>query len=886
ENGVVPVNYGVTKRFIGEKEIMLDEIYANTNGKELNQRLDQHLFAVGYLAKSLVEKLVPDEKNLAKAVYVAGCWHDMGKIDDEFQEELRKSKKNKSYENYPKHHEFSLLLFEMLSESSENLEIVKHAIFWHHAKPLREKDIWDGKIVSIYTKSKKSKEEYVNFKIIIKTMLESINEISNEYDDVNSIDINTLKKVDFNSIKETIRELKLPKYKDYDNENNIVEYSSGIKRNARKNVARTVLTTADQIISSLSSEQLNEHLSERSLDSLVEEVLIKERGLKGHIQECLDGFQKLFKSNERNIDQAEASKKLANKNREIGVLRGPAGCGKTKIALEWALNTNAKKIYWICPRVQVCEGIFDDLCSPNYLPKAQIEIVTGSKKETLKNGKVNETDEGKEFSSDSHIIITTIDQIINAITTHKKVTTLVDFLDAHVVFDEYHEYVNMKGFNFLFAELVACKKMRQEDSDTMPDTLLVSATPNFMFVKDFLGIRGSNDIVGIKSFNKSKYQIKFVEYDEEDKTNPLTEKQEGKGIFVISNKALTAQLSYIKYQEEEKSILFHSSFTKKDKDTLFKRIMSSFGEGGTQDIEVLRSGPVIQSSLNISSKKMISEMNSAENLLQRMGRLDRFGLSDEVNEYIVAISKGVINGVSVGKNSDGSSKWLYKLYSLSSSKAWYEFLKNNLGDKVFILDELYALYDEFYKDEKSKEYLEKDLLRVLEKSVEHLSHTLQDPVAFKNNKEEKNVIKIKKNSLRGDNRFVQMARCTIDSKGVIDILDDYVYDEINDVENVLTLSTDYMIDNKDQDEDLVWEMAKVHAIIKDMDEKMKTKYRKPLFLKEAKDPRTPIYVSYTPSDLKKYNKEAPKAHKNSYYYAEGIGIIQRIKLEKGTENEK
>jgi len=30
ENGVVPVNYGVTKRFIGEKEIMLDEIYANT----------------------------------------------------------------------------------------------------------------------------------------------------------------------------------------------------------------------------------------------------------------------------------------------------------------------------------------------------------------------------------------------------------------------------------------------------------------------------------------------------------------------------------------------------------------------------------------------------------------------------------------------------------------------------------------------------------------------------------------------------------------------------------------------------------------------------------------------------------------------------------------
>ncbi|RLA63858.1 MAG: CRISPR-associated endonuclease Cas3'', partial [Epsilonproteobacteria bacterium] len=55
ENGIVSVNYVVTKRFIGENEIMLDKIYANTNG----QRLDQHLFAVGYLAKLLVEKTVP-----------------------------------------------------------------------------------------------------------------------------------------------------------------------------------------------------------------------------------------------------------------------------------------------------------------------------------------------------------------------------------------------------------------------------------------------------------------------------------------------------------------------------------------------------------------------------------------------------------------------------------------------------------------------------------------------------------------------------------------------------------------------------------------------------------------------------------------------------------
>ena len=98
ENGIVSVNYVVTKRFIGENEIMLDKIYANTNG----QRLDQHLFAVGYLAKLLVEKTVPEDVNLAESVYVAGLWHDIGKIDESFQNwVLKELKKQKKYKELP-----------------------------------------------------------------------------------------------------------------------------------------------------------------------------------------------------------------------------------------------------------------------------------------------------------------------------------------------------------------------------------------------------------------------------------------------------------------------------------------------------------------------------------------------------------------------------------------------------------------------------------------------------------------------------------------------------------------------------------------------------------------------------------------------------------------
>jgi CRISPR-associated endonuclease/helicase Cas3 len=870
--GFVSVNYTNQDVFLGE--ITMEKLYANTK----QQPLDQHLFAVGYVAYQLCKNLTNND-TLAKAVFVAGCWHDMGKIDPAFQQWVLDKTKEKlideipeegqhidkgkfSFEKHPRHNEISLLLYALLDDEKDksvnkaNKNLIKHSIYWHHAKPVRKEGL--KKLDGVYNKL--TSEQIDKIIPITHGIIKKLNNLIDAYD-VDLTISNCVNKPDEDRLYDVKKEF-LAEYKSYGENEQIASFKKDVEVNARNNIARTVVVSADRLVSALSAEALNSHIEQGTLDELLEKALLIERGLKTEIQTCLQGFEEKPQNNERNKQQAKAVKALCDNGDSVSVLQGPAGCGKTKIALEWAAENHAKKIIWICPRVQVCQGLVNDLISKEYLPNTKIEICTGEFKTLYQQGKETPTPENEEFSGD--IVLTTIDQVINTITTHTKITGLVQYMNAHVVFDEYHEYIPMAGFNLLFAELVACKKLQDKNNNA----LLVSATPNYYFVEKLLGL---DDIVRIDSFNQSQYKIEFQDFDEklEDENNPLYKSQPDNTI-VISNTALTAQKSFIKNQNIENAILIHSKFRQTDRKELFDKIFDTFKKEGNKSFDILRAGPIVQASLNISCHRMITEFTNAENWLQRMGRLDRFAENLTPNIYLSALSENVKTGKCLG-----NAKFLNSLFCLQSTKAWFDFLERKLPeDKTITILEIYQIYRDFYQDESSINAIEQDLLAALKRSVQLIEDKIIDPVSFPNKKKPKDgKVKIKNNSLRGNSRFVQMAVMNINN-GKEEFPNLYAC-----IDESLTVSVELITGYGESEMDLLAFMAKKHHNIKNDPNygvSKTTKYKDRAYLKKAKEPETPIYLSYTPEDLKQVEVQA-----NPYaiYYAIGknqpIGAISK-----------
>ncbi len=874
-SGIVPVNTTSKELFmdIPNEKPNPNWLYANTH----LQTLAEHLFAVGYVAEQLHRRLIADKNDHSEAIFVAGCLHDLGKIDPTFQQWVINPKKKDfeaedgqhiddakfSFDKHPRHNEISVLLYELLDPigfkgiNTASKMAIKHAVYWHHAKPYRkEKDSDFATYGGIHKKLSGNLTSLSFAELLEKAqkLLKELSEMDCRYRTIADSFLAKIysEEIDLEVLIADKKTKPLPSYKCYE-DGSIDDYRKQIKENAFNNIIRACVISADRLVSALSANDLHEYIKFNTLANLIDETLLLESTLCSHVTTSLTRFP----SSERSRKQHEVAQKLSELP-GVAVLAGPAGCGKTKIALEWAMMKNAQQIIWICPRVQVCQGIFDDLISNDYfeqsLPSLKIEINTGEFKYTNEWGK--NTPEDGYFSGD--IVITTIDQVFSAIITHIKVNTLINVLNAHIVFDEFHEYIAMPAFNLLFAELVTCKQQQESRANT----LLVSATPHYFYLKNVLELE-KEDVIPMTSFNSSSYQIDFKVFDEtrQDDSNPLYQRQSGNAI-VISNTAQTAQLSFIRHQDEN-SVLLHSKFKKSDKQIWFNEVFESFKKDGTRKFDVLRSGPIVQASLNITCDYMVAEITTAENFLQRLGWLDRFGNNTNINIYSIAVPEPIHRG----KGTGSSARFLARQYSFAATKTWYQFLQaEQLEGKTIQLPELYALYQKFHDSDLAQQSMASDLLACFKQSVQLISQKVLDPITIPTKKTTvKGRGKISKSSLRGDNRFVQMAVCDVSNPEKIDFLERYAYEmpisEQDEFDN-LTASIDEIEGYGDSDKNLLAYMKSNHHHIMSCTKAFKDF----ILLNEARDPESPIYLSYTPNDLIPIRGESAR-HSYAIYYA-------------------
>ena len=933
--GFVPVNW-TTKEVFMDLPIETKNILANTHG----QPLSQHLFAVGYLAYQIINKLKIDSPNLAKSAFIAGILHDLGKIDPQFQQWITKksaSPKFKvanedepedikllddgvhidstvkglgkfTFETHPRHHELSWLLAASLLKDEKNLNTTQlaqiyHGIYWHHTRPYRKEDKYFSKAEGIDKLFIKSLTN-TDIDKVINQLVAVLKDFKVIAENFQSEDFDFANLLPTLSYPYQLTKNDLPLYKNYnDLSDEVAEFVKDVKPNALHNLVRMAVINADRIVSKMPSEDLAEYLAEGSLVHALDNILQQDTNLKIEIDRCIQGFNQSYPNSERNQSQNAASSQLAELTEiaefdgrdNVAVLQGPAGCGKTKIALQWAAKTNVQKIVWVCPRVQVCLGILQDLTQADYLPNSKIEIFTGEYKKILTNGQrfedIEETAVDDYFSGD--IVITTIDQVVNNIISHQKIDGMMRFMQAHVVFDEFHELIPMAAFNLLFAELIEAKKMRKHQANT----LLVSATPHDFYIKNVLQLDGS-DIVRVDSFNNADYQIEFKNYDDQNgEVSPLIidKVTDNKVTFVITNTAQEAQLGFLLNQNDEHAILLHSKYTKQDKAEWFDKVYKCFKQNGNGNFQILRSGPIVQASLNISCERMFTDMTSPENWLQRLGRLDRFDSNNSLNIYTTVLPKSA----ETGKQSSSKAKFLANMNVWHSSVAWLNFVKNYIADKgdTVKINDLYQIYQAFYADEKCQEKVREDLNKSLKESVKLINDKIIDPISMPSRKKQKDgVAKIANVSLRGDNRFVQMAVCEVDSELKPNFIEEYAYPEDTDHSKItvgLTESVSRMQGGKDiarnKDKDLTIFMGSIHeTIMKQRGTEVQKIRNEKQLLGLARSPEFPIYLSYTPSDLLAVLREG---HKYAMYYVKtakqpvGMMSIDKLKLPQSIEND-
>ena len=205
-----------------------------------------------------------------------------------------------------------------------------------------------------------------------------------------------------------------------------------------------------------------------------------------------------------------------------------------------------------------------------------------------------------------------------------------------------------------------------------------------------------------------------------------------------------------------------------------------------------------------------------------------------------------------------------KVLSCTSNKIQLiDIVCKYITEKVLTITEIYNLYKEFYNTSKGQLAVEGDFLMALKNSAQLIDAKVHDPMSPPKTKVNSKKLKMKKSSLRGDSRFVNMAICDLSDPSNPDFIDRYVNTDSD--EDSLTESLD-VIRNTGLIDYVVQKDGRINekSLISKIPAKQMSK-RKILLEGAATSPEHAIYLSYIATDLGKIGESEP--YEEAIYYA-------------------
>jgi len=368
--------------------------------------------------------------------------------------------------------------------------------------------------------------------------------------------------------------------------------------------------------------------------------------------------------------QSEMALRLWNDGQGPGewplLLKAPTGSGKTEAVVvpflcQWLIGKwpIAPRLIYVLPMRalanQICERI------QGYATKVNDKI-----KVSIQHGEKH--DDAWLFSD---IVVTTLDQVIYA---YARSTTIGnkhaevpagDLANSLLVFDEAHMYSPYTyGMIHAFLEI-----LRASD---IPFVFMTATLPDSLKDKDKegfeKGVLGDNfDFCEIEDVDTQHFESRKITL--ETRAEPLLSKDlklhnealsliKDKRALVVLNQVGRAQEAYRQISKKlgkDKVLLIHGRFTREDRRLLEAELAGALGKEEEKeekrskfrkefnreprDIRVVVATQVVEVGLDISADVLLTELAPADSIVQRAGRVARWGGNGEV--YVFGVKEGM-----------------------------------------------------------------------------------------------------------------------------------------------------------------------------------------------------------------------------------------------------